>query len=229
MSRYLKYTIIQDDTLQSIAQATSGDISIWQDIATFNNLRYPYIVDTPKEKLADPGHLVTWGDVIVLPIELDVNDIDAYKINRQDQEEIEKIALGSDLSFKTVGLGSWDDIFQLQANNHGDLAIVSGLDNLKQAIVNRLLTAKGSLEGHPNFGSEIEENLGLKTNNQLEIVNNDISRAILSDGRIEGCVCNNATISGETYDSDWTVTIEGIDTQFSWVISRDSTGNFTLV
>ena len=40
---------------------------------------------------------------------------------------------------------------------HGDLKLVSGRDNLAQAIINRLLTRRGELTdlGHPSYGSRL--------------------------------------------------------------------------
>ena len=44
-----------------------------------------------------------------------------------------------------------------EANNTGDLARISGLDNLKQAIMHRLITVKGSLVHRPSYGVDIQE------------------------------------------------------------------------
>lgn len=49
-----------------------------------------------------------------------------------------------------------------QPRRHTDLATVSGRDNLAQAIVLRLLTPRGELEGlgHPGYGSRLHRLIG---------------------------------------------------------------------
>lgn len=228
MARFLKYTVREGDTLQSISQSTTDDMNNWITIADYNDLEYPYIVETTKEKIQNVSHLVTWGDEIILPFPIASLELSALNINRQDKDEIESIALGTDLNISIIGKGAWDGIYRLSSNGHGDLSLSSGMDNIKQAILNRLLTGKGSLEGHPDFGSNLERDIGLHTNNVLQMINNDISKAILSDTRITSVNNTNSSVIGDTYKGNWQVSIEGIDTAFEWVFSRDSSGNFTL-
>lgn len=227
MTRYLKYTITQGETLQSIAQKTVSDISKWQDIADYNNLEYPYVVDSPADKVSNPSHLATLGDTIILPFPVDLLNISPTRLNQQDQQEIERLALGSDLKVNIFGQGSWDGIYRLTAEN-GDLALVTGVDNVAQAIVSRLMTAKGSLDGHPDFGSDIETEIGSGFPNVEQEITNDISKAILSDARVDDATCNSSTITGSEYSSSWTVTLESLTTEYDWLISRDSSGNFTI-
>ena len=51
----------------------------------------------------------------------------------------------------------------------GDLATVSGRENLAQAIINRLLTRKGDLTtlGHPDYGSKLHTLIGELNNVRL--------------------------------------------------------------
>ena len=51
MSIYCKHVISQGETLQEIAHYELGDMSKWTDIRDINDLEYPYIVETPEEKL----------------------------------------------------------------------------------------------------------------------------------------------------------------------------------
>ena len=63
ITRYLKYVIKQNDTIQGIAEKATGDYSNYKQIIEYNDLRYPFIVDTPQEKLTDVEHQVTLGSV----------------------------------------------------------------------------------------------------------------------------------------------------------------------
>ena len=55
-----------------------------------------------------------------------------------------------------------------QAGDVHDLAIVSGRENLAQALMLRLLTSQGALEplGHPSFGSRLPSLIGRLNNEQ---------------------------------------------------------------
>lgn len=46
-------TILEADSLESIAKRTLGDAAAWSRIAAANDLEYPYIVATPKDSLSD--------------------------------------------------------------------------------------------------------------------------------------------------------------------------------
>lgn len=57
----------------------------------------------------------------------------------------------------------------LRAEKGGDLDVISGRDNMAQAIVNRLLTRRGELTqlGHPEYGSRLHELVGELNNLRL--------------------------------------------------------------
>lgn len=63
-----------------------------------------------------------------------------------------------------------EDDFALGAT--GDITLVSGQDNLRQAIYHRLVTVKGSLAHRPDYGVGLKNYLGapLTPNTQLEIM-----------------------------------------------------------
>lgn len=49
------------------------------------------------------------------------------------------------------------------SNNTGDISEVTGLDNVRQAILNRILTIKGSLAHRPDYGLGIKRFKGMLT------------------------------------------------------------------
>ena len=65
--------------------------------------------------------------------------------------------LGNDLQLRFDSLGA-----DLAVTASGDLATVSGLQNIAQAIIARLTTGKGELNdlGHPEYGSRLYEIFG---------------------------------------------------------------------
>ena len=74
---------------------------------------------------------------------------------------------GSDIKLKVeagadyYGLGA-----DLNVGKSGDLQVVSGRENLGQALMQRLLTRKGELGdlGHPGYGSRLHELVGRPNN-----------------------------------------------------------------
>ena len=115
IARYLKYVIKQNDTIQGIAEKATGDYSNYEKIIKYNDLRYPFIVDTPQEKLADVEHLVTIGDEIILPFPLDNISYSTDSMPRKDESHIVDMALGTDVALSTQEVisgnwGSWNYI-----------------------------------------------------------------------------------------------------------------------
>jgi len=174
MARFKKYTIQQGDTLQSIAARELGDANSWVDLFQYNDLQYPYIVDTAQEKHKNLEHLVMLGDQIVIPIETTIGDINPLDLMQEDKRQVENLVLGSDLNLTSFfdrykDKGTQDDILELSGNyKNGDIAVTQGQQNVKQAIIMRLLTPLGSILLHPDYGSNLH-NLFEKANSDLKV------------------------------------------------------------
>lgn len=234
MSRYKKYTITYDDTIQSIAQSETGTVSMWQEIVKYNKLEYPYIVLTPEEKIKNPEHWVTIGDTIIIPIEADLLDRDVNTFSNRDKNLILSLALGRDLSMTSDEdyyrtRGSHDEILALSAGDKGDIKTVEGIDNLKQAILSRLLTPRGSLLLHPNYGSTIHELIGKKnTIDNMVILENEIVKTIKKDSRVEDVRAESSYIDEDRYHGEFTVYLHSLEEYFSFVVEGDNKGQIAL-
>lgn len=70
-----------------------------------------------------------------------------------------KLRMGQSAGFYGIGA-------DLYVNRKGDVDIVSGRENLGQAIIHRLLTRLGELEelGYPEYGSNLHELIGSPNN-----------------------------------------------------------------
>lgn len=230
MVRYAKHVITHEDTVQSIAQKYANDVNFWQAIVAYNNLTYPYIVETVQEKMERPESLVTLGDTIIIPIEQNLLDIDTHTLQRRDEELILSLALGKDLKMTTEDetnvqdYGNYDSIFQLDSDNRGDLALVQGVENLKQAIIARLLTPKGSLLLHPDYGTNLHMMVGERgTINQMVRITDEITSTIFKDGRVEDVIVEETSIDEDVYFGRFTVELSAIEDYFELVISQDGT------
>lgn len=234
MARYKKYTVNYGDTVQSIAQGQAGDVSFWHDIISYNKLEYPYIVDTVAEKMKNPEGLVTFGDSIIIPIEVDLLDTDVDALGNRDRELILSLALGRDLSmtddedyFKSRG--GQDEIFSLSANDKGDVQTTSGVVNLKQAILARLLTPRGSLLLHPTYGSNINDLIGKRaTLDNLVIIEDEIVATIKKDSRVRTVNAESSYIEEGTYHGEFTVYLHSLQEYFSFVVQGDANGQIAL-
>lgn len=233
MARYKKHVVRYGETMQSIASLELGNVSDWITIAKYNQLEYPYIVDTDAAKVKNVEHLVTIGDFIIIPQDTELAQSDLVNMTLQDKDEISKLALGEDLSMvdfpkRYADHGTQDSILQLNGNNRGDLSTLYGAENVRQSIIAHLLTPKGALILHPDYGSDLH-NLFIKGNaTTVNMIDDEISRTMLTDGRIEGVKKISSTLSATAYSSNWQVQLESIDTQMDFAISRDESGNFAI-
>lgn len=92
------------------------------------------------------------------------------------------LQLGSDLRLSFSGDGRADIVW-----NEHDLAVVTGLDNLAQALTLRLLVQRGELTGlaHPRYGSRIHELIGQTLDRpNLDLLRRHVRRALLEDPRV---------------------------------------------
>jgi len=92
------------------------------------------------------------------------------------------------------GLGA-----DLKVSKKGDLQVVSGRENLGQALMQRLLTRKGELSdlGHPGFGSRLHELIGLPNNQPTrDLVRLYAKECIMEEPRVKGIVEITVTPSG---------------------------------
>jgi len=155
-----------------VAQRQLGDASRAMEIITLNNLKYPYIVE--KGQTAASG-VKQVGDTIILPSNDGSNDPNTV-ISTQEQHDI--LIFGSDLALIDG---------DLESDLYGDLAVASGIDCLKQDFMNQLLTQKGTMLYHPDYGTNFTAVVGNKKDGnwtQKAII--EITRLANSDDRLKG-------------------------------------------
>lgn len=158
--------ILVGDSLRRIALRELGDALRWIDLATVNQLRPPYIIDSVNPADRQRATLI-YGDSIQIPI---------GKVT--DSVQLPVDILGIDCAL-TKG--------QLQPNDQGDWALIAAADNLAQALGHRVKTPLGDLLAHPEYGSQIHAILGLKNINVIQIMLIGFTRSALQqDARITG-------------------------------------------
>lgn len=234
MPRFKKYVITYGDTLQLIAEREMKDVSYWFDLATANNLKYPYIVDTPEEKAKDLNHLVTIGDTIIIPKESTLADINPDILSNHDKLSLEDIVLGNDLKVSSVDSdieahGAEDELLGLQGNGRGDIDLARGVNNVVQMIKLRLLTAKGSLILHPDYGSDLQKMIGKRNSSETaDELNAIIEENLEQDSRVKSAKNDKYAYNDTYYYSVWTIELQDFDTYFKLIIQRDNDNNFII-
>lgn len=228
--RFRKYTVKQGDTIQLIAQNELGDLTRWPDLAQYNNLSYPYVLG--QSESTNP-RVLSAGDEMTIPLDSDLSAINVDGVNANDAKQIAGFALGVDLSLMTESdnfkqRGTTDELVSLSSNGKG-LTTVSGYENLRQALLLRLNTQKGSLPLHPEYGIELSSIIGQKnsvaTVNRLKVM---VEQALRYDGRVGQVSVSAVKVSGEEVTLNATVTPIGFEEQLSLLVSMDKIGNFTL-
>lgn len=225
---YSKYYISDGDTLQSIAQIVLGNANQWYDIATYNNLVYPYISEIQQDNVA------TIGDTIIIPISNDANyDMSADSLSDTQKSNLSAYVLGKDLSLiddtsAIESRGTTDEIISLESSGK-DLSIVTGYDNLVQALLVRLNTPVGSLLLHPEYGNNFSDILGqsntLSNINKLKV---GIEQTLRKDSRVSDVKISSTELDGDILKINVTITPIGLDEQLQLYLGANSDGIVAL-
>lgn len=233
MSIYKHYVIKSGEDLRTIAQKLYGNPNLWVKLASLNHLKTPYIVGSEEELAKDPDHLKMWGQYLILP-----NDTDVYRANSALIEESNTAhykdayydtVLGMDLKLDistdvalTEQLGVLDD-------NGRTFETVSGIHNLKQSLILRILTRRGTLMLHPNYGSNIPNMIGKNINHKLvRELAVELRRTITTDSRVADCVITEAKANYNEVYLVASVTPINYNEAFDLYLFRSQSGELSL-
>jgi phage baseplate assembly protein W len=173
------------DTLQVIAYRELGDATQWPLLIAYNKLVYPFITDDPAQATA--GVVLTGSQILVpAPVPVIQSTTDPAKVFEVDA------------ALDVNGL--------LQADENGDLAVVSGVDNLDQALSNRVETDNGELIWHPEYGTLVRQLLGsINGPNAGLLAANYNSAAVLLDPRVQSVDKSVVNIAVDSIDVEMEV------------------------
>jgi len=174
-------SIFIGDSIQRFALRNMGDAGRWVDIANLNNLAPPYIVDNAVD--ATPG-VAYAGQLLLIPVPADNSIADT---------------LDPFLTDLALPAG------ELQVVN-GDWSLVSGAQNLVQALINRVQVRKTSLWFHPEYGCLVQDLLGA-TNGPAtgRLAAFYVKSSIVEDPRVTSVPNINATVIGDSTSIDCVV------------------------
>lgn len=183
---YKIHVVGPGDTIQAI-----GDVYgvPWTQICTINGLKYPYINTEPESgDNSIPAGVATVGRQLVIP----TGDM-MFPVHIEDSQlDVEQYILGADLDIYTymesehhvIRIGETGELLD---DDNGDLRIAAGLRNLRQQLVTRLGTPRGTLLLHPEYGSDLLQYIGRPLTPELLIEEKlCVQECLLSDFRVAG-------------------------------------------
>lgn len=152
--------VLHGDDLRRIALRELGDAAKWLDLVVLNELRPPYVAEQ-----AAPG-VLAYGDIIKVPSS--ANTVSAAT----NPDEVYGIDVLLSKKHLTV--------------DGGDLAIVSGVKNLTQALSHHVVVEKRELGFHPTYGCFVRSLLG-KVNGPAagQLAAFYVKSALLEDPRVD--------------------------------------------
>lgn len=164
------------DTLQRISLRELGNADRWVEIAELNNLHPPYLSDVPT---GDP-QIAAAGTAIMVPSP--VQSISAT--TNPDQ------VFDNDLLLSESG--------SLMVNANGDWDLAVGINNVTQALKNRLQVDKTELMFHPEFGCWIRRLIGKGNSKTVGRLGGFYTKSALEeDDRVDHVISCEASITGD--------------------------------
>ena len=235
LSSYKHYVIQQtDNSIQSIAQKLYGDVGKWRMLVNLNHLEYPYLVKTPQQKLNNPEHLLVYGDRMLLPNdEQTLQQASKNKVIESNTSHYQPAyydnTLGMDLQLDiSTDVPLSEQLGVLRADGHTFKRVV-GIQNLKQSLILRILTRRGTLLLHPNYGSQLPAMLGKPMNaRRLADAAYELERVITTDTRVASVKITKKLLTYDQIFLDALVKPIGEDTAFDIYLYKTQTGQVSI-
>lgn len=162
------------DSLQTFAARVMGDATNWATLISLNGLQPPYLTDDPDAVTAS---VILNGSFLMIPAASPASDTP-----------------NPAAIFKTDVLLAPGGMLAIA---NGDFALVSGVANLTQALVNALGTDQGELIYHNGYGYLGRRLLG--TNNGPtagQLAARYAKQTVSADSRISSVTNSTATVTG---------------------------------
>ena len=222
-----KVSISKGDTLLSLAARYMGDARLWQYIAIANSLRPPFVDDIASIDISRSGDESPFGDALGVGSYVNIPTNNASTVSypllpilgTELSESIENHLLGVDFALDPI-FNTLDEVrvpfsnrvqYDIPINvekGSMDVKIVEGLSNIKQSIILRIVTERGSVILFKNFGLSPIIGSGF-TLSDLENVKYRIREAVLSDPRLGNIERLELTQEKDALISDMDISLRG--------------------
>ena len=164
------------DDLPTIAGREMGDANRWPELVWLNSLTHPYVTDNAA--LASSSVLLSGAFIRVpAPVGLATGDTDAGRVFERDCLLTAKA---------------------LTVDDGGDLAVVTGADNLRQQLSHLIGTPRGQARRHPEYGCLIWRLVGTVNGPAASLMGAEYVRSALrSDYRVSSVSSSDAEVVGD--------------------------------
>lgn len=185
LSGYRLVNTRRGDTLQRVAARELGAAGRWYELAEINNLRPPYLTDD--------------ANAVTLQVKLTGSQLIVPSSSPQATADTSVDAVfGADIKLKNG---------RLQADESGDIRIISGVDNYVQALRFLLATEPGDLLFHPNYGCGVRSIIGASNSRaKMMLAGGLVRRAIAADPRTQAVPAATVTARGDAIRIEVTAT-----------------------
>ena len=162
------------ETLQTFAARVLGDATNWAQLVALNGLEPPYLTDDPDSASAT---VILNGSFLMIPAS-----------TRSAATPDPNAVFGTDVLLSPTG--------QLSVVN-GDFALVSGTENLTQALENAIDTDQGELIYHSSYGCLVRRLIG-KANGPTagQLAARYAKQTVSADPRVSNVTSATATVVG---------------------------------
>lgn len=198
----VKQIILPANTdLEQIALEQLGDAGRWVEIVELNDLNYPYIT---QDLTATRSNLKKPGDTLLVPQQVRFGLSEAPQArdipSTDGLSEVEK-SFGTDLKLT--------ENMDLDLANNGDLAVISGTENMAQAIILKIGYERGELRNHPELGVGVM--VGQKFVS-IEQVRDNLIATLSQDQRIDGVTDVSLLRENSALFMKFNVNLKNVDT-----------------
>lgn len=165
------------DNLQAVAARELGDANRWPELVWLNKLVAPYITDDQARVAA--GVLLS-GAFIKVPAPGGWQGTDASERGQVYERDCQLLAK------------------RLQTTAGGDLAVLTGAENLRQQLGHRVATPRGQLVRHPEYGCMVYRLVGKVNGPTAARLGADyVKSTLLADYRVRSVDSVQADVSGD--------------------------------
>lgn len=180
--KYSSAEVRYGDDIRTLAQRLLGSQHEWRTLVRINRLDYPYVA---PDDATYAGRVLTTGDTILYPGG-PTSEPQAARLSHSVEAEAYRRDLFLDTSDGTL------------APSGASLGILTGMDNLRDAIQRRTSTAIGGHPAHPSdYGHAAKQYVGgVADADSLRLIEQEFERCIRQDSRVL-TVTSTASYDGE--------------------------------
>ena len=161
------------DDLRAIALREMGNAAMWLDLIPLNDLRPPYIAESSGP------YVLGYGDLIKIPA---------------SQSGVTASTPASELFQRDIALDTRGRLW----TKNGEIALVSGEDNLKASLLRHVICDKAELPFHPGYGCYVRRLIGTVNGPAAgQLAAFYVRSALLQDSRVNAVPSCRAEVVGD--------------------------------